>query len=90
MFSNFIKKSRSFIGLGDKNEAIDGFVEVCTPEKAEVATENFMDENSMRLRMEEFKEIVYGTNILITIIFSLIRHNNKITCYREYTDNKRS
>lgn len=60
MFSNFIKKSRSLIGLGEKNEAIDGFVEVCTPEKAEVATENFMDENSMKLRMEEFKEIVYG------------------------------
>jgi len=63
MLSNFIKKSRSLIGLGDKNDAVDGFVEVCTTEKAEVATESFMDEDALRLRLDEFKEIVYGMYI---------------------------
>ncbi|XP_065334444.1 cytosolic iron-sulfur assembly component 2A [Cloeon dipterum] len=59
MLSSLIKKSRSFIGLGDKNAAVDGFVEVCSAEQAEVATESFMDPEAERLKMEEFKEIVY-------------------------------
>ncbi|XP_059478677.1 cytosolic iron-sulfur assembly component 2A [Neocloeon triangulifer] len=59
MLSSLIKKSRSIIGLGEKNAAVDGFVEVCSADKADVATESFMDADALKLKLEEFKEIVY-------------------------------